>query len=136
MIKIDLQKLQYTFTQKPLLIGGMAMEYYGLRKAGNEVDFVITRADYDLLSKMYLDNLKDLYGDLGVWIHEFEIWISICLFDYKFLSAGAIEAENYLIISLEKLLFLKALATDIEKYEKDVRLIAKRILDIQYGKVV
>lgn len=64
----------------------------------------------------------------------FELWISICLFDYGFLTANAVELEHYAIISLEKLLFLKALAMDIPKYEQDVRLIVKKILAIQYGK--
>lgn len=136
MIDIDLQKLMYTFLQKPLLIGGMAMEYYGLRKAGDDTDFVVTKEDYDHLSKIYVEKLKDVYGDLGVCIHEFEIWASICLFDYASLSVGALETESYLVISLEKLLLLKSLALGIEKYENDVRLIVKRILDIQYGKVV
>ena len=48
-------------------------------------------------------------GIFGVCVFEFEIWESICLFDYRFLSVGAIEKEEHLIISLDRLLFLKAL---------------------------
>jgi hypothetical protein len=33
MTNINLAKLHYSFQTKPLLIGGKAMEYYGLRKA-------------------------------------------------------------------------------------------------------
>ena len=64
----------------------------------------------------------------------FELWASICLFDYGFLAAGAVELVYYAIISLEKLLLLKALAMGIPKYEQDVRLIVKKILAIQNGK--
>ena len=50
---IDLSKLDFTFQTSPLLIGGKAMEYYGLRQAGNDIDFVITSADYQRLSQKY-----------------------------------------------------------------------------------
>lgn len=130
---IELSKLNYTFLSKPLLIGGKAMEYYGLRQAGNDIDFVITTEDYDRLSQQYRDHLRDLWGDLGVCVYEFEIWKSICLFDYAYLSVDAIDMGAYLIISLEKLLFLKALGIKEEKYRKDLEMIVKKILDEKYA---
>ena len=110
------------------------MEFYGLRSAGDDIDFVVTHADYAGLAALYPDHLKDLFGDLGVCVSEFELWSSILLFDYSFLSANAIESERYLVISLEKLLFLKALSIHEPKCERDLRLIVKKILDVQYGK--
>jgi len=133
-LTIDLAKLRYTFQSKPLLIGGKAMEFYGLRPAGDDIDFVVTRADYAGLVVLYPERTKDLFGDLGVCVYEFELWTCICLFEYSFLSANAIEAEHFLVISLERLLFLKALAMKEPNYERDLRLIVKKILDIQYGK--
>ena len=131
---IDLTKLKFTFQAKPLLIGGKAMEYYGLRMSGNDIDFVITAADYQRLSQAYPDHLKDLWGDLGVCVFEFEIWQSICLFDYEFLSAGALDQGEYLVISLEKLLFLKALAMmKSEKYHRDLEMIVQKFLDDRYS---
>jgi hypothetical protein len=127
MDNIDLGKLNFTFSSKPLLIGGKAMEYYGLRQAGADIDFVITAADYQRLSAQYPDHLKDLWGDLGVCEFEFEIWQSICLLDYDYLSSGAVELDEYLVISLERLLVLKSLAVEVEKYRRDVLLIAKMI---------
>ena len=56
----------------------------------------------------------------------FELWTSICLFDYGFLAANAVELEHYAIIPLEKLLLLKALAMGLPKYEQDVRLLVKK----------
>lgn len=131
---IDLSILNYTFTTKPLLIGGMAMEFYGLRPSGADIDFVITRADYDALAALYPANLQDLGGDLGVCVYNFEIWTTICMFDYAELSVGALEHERYKIVSLEKLMLLKALGMHIPKYEHDLRLIVKKILDIKYGR--
>jgi hypothetical protein len=132
-VTIDLGKLGFTFAAKPLLIGGRAMAYYGLRPSGKDIDFVITASDYERLSQVYPDHLKNLGGDLGVCVYEFEIWKTICLFDYAFLSQGAIEAGDYLIISLEKLLFLKALAMEVPKYHRDLELIVEEILRQQYS---
>ena len=133
-LDIDLTKINYSFFHKPLLIGGKAMEYYELRKAGKDIDFVISTEDYEGLKKKYPDPKchRDLFGDLGVMVEEFEIWKCICLFDYEFLSENAIEKEEYLIISLEKLLFLKALAMKEEKYHRDLELIVQKILKKQY----
>lgn len=131
---IDLSKLKYTFRSKPLLVGGLAMEYYGLRKAGTDIDFIVSAEDYESLAKQYPENKQDLFGDLGVTIHEFELWKCILLFEYDFLSSGAIEEGEIKVISLEKLLFLKTLAISEPKYEQDVRLIVEKIHNIQYGK--
>lgn len=135
-MQIDLSRLNFSFTSKPLLIGGMAMEYYDLRPSGADIDFVITPEDYQCLAAQYPDHLKDLWGDLGVCVYEFEIWQSICLFRYEFLSQGAVDAGEYLVISLEKLLFLKTLAMHIEKYHRDMELIVKRIIDLKYANYV
>ncbi|MBN1966595.1 MAG: hypothetical protein JW910_18225 [Anaerolineae bacterium] len=132
---LDLAKLGFTFQAKPLLIGGMAMEYYGLRKTGRDIDLVVVAADRERLAVQYPDHQKDLYGDLGVCIYEFEIWQTICLFDYAFLAQGAIEYEDCLVISLEKLLFLKALAMKEPKYHRDLELIVERVLRDQYDRV-
>jgi hypothetical protein len=131
-VNINLARLNFTFTTPPLLIGGKAMEFYGLRPAGADVDFVITTRDYDRLVEQYPDHIKDLGGDLGVCVFEFEIWKSICLFDYKFLAAGALEQDGYHVISLEKLLFLKALGMNVPKYHRDLELIVGRVLQDRY----
>jgi hypothetical protein len=129
---IDLTKLDFEFSSRPLLIGGKAMEYYGLRKAGADIDFVITVEDYERLVLKYPDHLREIGGDLGVCVFEFEIWKSICLFDYQFLSVGAVEQDAYLIISLDRLLFLKALGMKEQKYHKDLELIVDKVLQVRY----
>jgi len=129
---IDLSPLNFKFKTKPLLIGGKAKEYYDIRESGEDIDFVITSEDYHRLANKYPNNLKDLYGDLGVIVHGFEIWKTICQFDYTYLSEKAIELDAYKIISLEKLLFLTALGMRKEKYKKDLELIVDKIFEIKY----
>ena len=134
-MKIDLAKLNFNFRHKPLLIGGKAMEYYGIRKAGKDIDFVIAADDHKRLAAQYPDHIKDIYGDIGVIEYEFEIWNTICTFDYEHLKAGAVEEDDYLVVSIEKLLMLKAVAMKADpKYRRDVELIADYILDKAYGK--
>lgn len=112
------------------------MEYYGLRPAGADIDFVVTREDYEGLADLYPAYLRNLWGDLGVCVFEFEIWKSICLSDYAFLSQGAIDRGTYLVISLDRLLFLKALAMHIEKYHKDLELIVAKVNQQNYAHFV
>lgn len=145
------KELDFRFTQKPLLVGGMAMEYYGLRKSGKDVDFVISKNDHKRLiahlKKQGLVSIKgnhkqgykkipelvDLWGDKGILVQQFEIWNQIRKSDYKFLSEDAINKKAIKIISLEKLLYLKALAMDKPKYAKDLKLIVKKILKQKYS---
>jgi hypothetical protein len=131
---LGLSRLNFTFTTPPLLIGGKAMEFYNLRPAGADVDFVITAQDYARLAQQYPEALKDLWGDLGVCVFEFEIWKSICLFDYDFLAPGALEQESYRVIALEKLLFLKALGMKVAKYHRDLELLVERVVHDRYEK--
>lgn len=132
-MNIPLEQLNYAFQDKPLLIGGRAMEYYGLRKSGADIDLVISARDHDNLKRQYPDHIKDLYGDIGICEFEFEIWNQICRYDYEELNEGAIEEEIFLVISLERLLFLKTLAIREEKYYKDVLLLVDEILKRKYS---
>lgn len=127
---INLSKLNFQFSSKPLLIGGKAMEYYQIRESGNDIDFVITQEDYEQLSYKYPNHIKEIFDDFGVCKDEFEIWKSICLFEYDFLSEDAIEEDDFLIISFEKLMFLKVLAMRQPKYLRDLELMRDRIAEI------
>ena len=130
---VPLEKLAYEFQDKPLLIGGVAMEYYDLRKAGADIDLVISQRDHETLAHKYPDHIKNLYGDIGICEFDFEIWNQICRFDYEELKVGAIEEPAMLIISLDRLLFLKTLAIKKEKYYKDVLLLVDEILRRKYA---
>jgi hypothetical protein len=134
-MELSIDVLKYNFKNKPLLIGGKAMEYYGLRKAGLDIDLVIHNDDHKILKEKYPNNIKDLCGDIGICEYGFEIWNQICTFDYDYLRDNAIEEKDYIIISLEKLLFLKALAMQIPKYHKDLELVVELILKKAYKKI-
>lgn len=134
-MELNLQVLQHKFIHKPLLVGGKAMEYYKLRKAGNDIDLVIHKEDHQILLSKYPDHVKDLYGDIGICEFEYEMWNQICMFEYDYLKVAAIEESDYLVVSLEKLLFLKALAMEIPKYHKDLELVVDLVLKRSYGKI-
>ncbi|GHT97736.1 hypothetical protein FACS1894142_2900 [Spirochaetia bacterium] len=112
-----------SFSQKPILIGGLAMEYYGLRKAGSDIDLVICNEDYHSLAEKYPKNRKDIWGDLGVVIGPFEIWRCIMLLDYDFYLKGAIEEEYVYVVSMEKLTIMRIFGIEISKYYEDLKLI-------------
>ena len=65
-MKIDFRPLNYRFHKKPLMIGGKTMEYYGLRKAGADIDFVISERDYQDLVIQYPEQTRDIFGDMGM----------------------------------------------------------------------
>src|SRR6266542_6146969 len=133
-MNVGLERLSYSFARKPLLIGGKAMEYYGLRKAGADIDLVADAEDVRRLIELHPSRVKDLWGDLGVCPLEFEIWASICLFTYGDLAEGAVDEGEVFVVSLEKLLVMKALAMHKEKYLADTQLIVQRILRSQNEK--
>lgn len=135
-MQLDLSKLNYQFKSKPLLIGGKAMEYYGLRKAGDDIDLIVKHDDLTGLLRLYPTKVKDLWGDLGVAVHGFEIWKTIRLFDYNYWAFDAIEEDNYFVISLEKLLIQKALAMNIPKYHTDLELLVAEISKRQHSTLV
>ncbi len=132
-MKIDLSDLDFDYYQPPLLVGGKAMEFYELRPAGDDIDFVVAEPDYQCLAEKYPGQTVEVYGDLGVKVQAFELWNSILLFTYEDLSIGAYDLEGIKVISLEKLLFLKTLAIRELKYERDVHLIVEKIHRNQYG---
>jgi len=136
MKQFDLTILGYDFIHKPLVIGGVAMEYYGLRKTGDDIDLVIHNDDHAALKKKYPDIIKDLAGDIGICEYDFEIWNQICTFGYDYLKPDAVDKGDYLIISPEKLLFLKALAMDKPKCLRDLELIVEYVLKKAYGKTI
>lgn len=107
---IDPGSLGVEFTEKPILHGGAAMEYYGLRKRGKDYDFIVPNADYQALAEKYPLHKKDLWGDLGVLVGEYELFRSIYRFDYAFFAQGAIEYSKFKVISFERLYFLKSLS--------------------------
>lgn len=122
LLNEKLQQHDLEFTKKPILIGGMAMEYYGIRKSGADIDLVICNDDYHIYANAFPDKTKDIYGDLGIVIGPFEIWRSIALLDYDFYIKDAIDVDFAFVVSLDRLLFMRVIAMDVEKYMNDLKL--------------
>ena len=121
--RINLSSLDMSFSSKPLLVGGLAMEYYGLRKCGDDIDFIISDEDYQLLAAKYPGHRVDYWGNLGIIYDQYELLRSLSRLDYDFYSAGALEFEKFKVISCERLFFMCAAAV---RSEPDVK---KRVDD-------
>lgn len=95
------------------------MEYYNLRKAGNDIDLIASKEDINRLAHEYPQSLKDLWGDFGVVIDKFEIWKTIIYKDYDWYRDDALEREDFFVVSVDKLLYMKTLAFSVSKKYKD-----------------
>jgi len=121
---IQIEKLGYEFLDKPVIVGGLAMEYYGLRKHGDDIDFVVTERDYQRLKVQFPLNRKDIWGDFGVQVPGYELFRSIYRLDYAHYSRGAVELRNYYIVGLDTLFRMKAFALGVApKHDADFQLL-------------
>jgi hypothetical protein len=120
----ELKKLNYQFKNKPLLVGGMAMEVYKLREHGDDIDFIISKEDYYGLKEIYPDNIKDVWGDFGLQVNNLELFRSMYKFDYSYYANGAIDSGEIKIVSIDMLFRMKVYAIPAgEKHAKDIELI-------------
>jgi hypothetical protein len=123
---INIQRLQYQFLDKPVIVGGLAMEYHGLRKHGDDIDFIVTDRDYQKLKIKFPDNRKDIWGDFGILINGLELFCSIYKFDHAHYSLGAIELANSKVVSIDMLFRMKVFALGVaQKHDSDVQLLKK-----------
>ena len=123
LLEKEIETHGLSFTKKPILIGGLAMEYYGMRKAGADIDLVICDEDYQMLAGKNSEKRKDIWGDLGVVIGPFETWRSIALLDYDFYIKEAIDEGIALVVSLDRLMLMRVIAMEIPKYMDDLKMI-------------
>ena len=139
-VKIKLNELDYKFIHKPILIGGVALEYYGIRKSIHDIDFIISQDDKKILIDLGYElnlfggkteydvdatftNIKNLDIDLAVSMNQYK-------YDFFIRNAKQIDNEDVLVCSLEDLLLLKVLASEYSheiKHQVDVTLIIKAI---------
>jgi hypothetical protein len=121
---VDFSVIGIKFDDKPIIMGGLAMEYYGLRKHGSDVDFIVSNRDYQKLAEKYSNFRKDMWADWGIQLPEYEMFRSVYRFDYDYYAAGALEFDNYKVLSIDMLFRMKVYAmASGEKHNKDVELI-------------
>jgi hypothetical protein len=140
-----LKLTEYKFKKPPLVVGGLAMEYYGIRKTGHDFDFVVSPADWKELKKIYPDNIN-LFGgknekeiDATINLNKVHVDLISTLFQFNYdaLSKESINKKDYKIISIDKLLMLKTLGAVFNKHSKsikDQKKIVDYIVKINYGK--
>ena len=155
-VRTEMTKLNYEFQKPPILIGGGAMEYYGMRPTGHDFDFIITREDAIILKQSYRLNhfggtvspdgfSKDMDSTF-TQIGGFEIDLAVTMFQYgyEYFVKNAVPLEEYLVVSREDLLLMKCLAaanptgwedlpTGISKQRADMDLIIESIHKAKYG---
>lgn len=143
-----LNKLDYKFKKKPILIGGMALEYYGVRETGHDVDFIISQDDkFILLKKGYKLNLfggkteSDVDATFtNIDKTNIDLAVSMNQYKYHFFAQNAQKVSGntkVLVASLEDLLLLKVIAEKYskeKKHAKDVKLILDKIAEVNYKK--
>ena len=155
-VRTEMTKLNYEFQKPPILIGGGAMEYYGMRPTGHDFDFIITREDAIILKQSYRLNhfggtvspdgfSKDMDSTF-TQIAGLEIDLAVTMFQYgyEYFVKNAVPLEEYLVVSREDLLLMKCLAasnpagwedlpTGISKQRADMDLIVESIHKAKYG---
>ena len=111
--KISTNLQRFGLKDKPVLISGRALEYYGIRESDErydaDYDFIVSQRDYEVLKDAYPDSLRDIYGDKGVIVGKWEFWTSFCAFSYDELACDAEDAGEYYVVSVPKMLMLTGL---------------------------
>ena len=138
---------KYIFKDKPLVVGGLALEYYGIRPNGEDFDYIVSPNDWNNLRTHYKDNINLVRGktekevDLTINIvvddKKVDLISSLYQFNYDELIKDSLEHDFYRVISIEKILFIKTLAAvnnDIKSI-KDQKLIVDFIVDSKYQPV-
>jgi hypothetical protein len=105
-MEFDCSALRCTLTEKPLLVVGKALEYYRVRKAGADSNFIVSAVDFERLSRAHPGASKVRFGKPSVRIGDLEFWRSLVRYDYDFLSLRAVEEAQYKVASVEMLTFL------------------------------
>lgn len=143
-INKGLSLLEYDFKNKPLVLGGLALEYYGIRKNGHDYDYMVSPEDWKILTKKYPEQVN-LFGgkterDIDATLTNFnntnvDLISTLFQYNYDFLKKDAIDEGKYLVISVENLLFVKTLGAVFNNHTKsknDQEIIVKNIVKTQY----
>jgi len=119
------------FSAKPILIGGAALAFHGVKPLDDDYDFIVSPKNFTQLQQV--EDLKKLQmdDDLGLGIENFEFWLSIHGYQYDFWLEHAIDEEDFYVLSLEKLTFMTAMVADQPHYYQDLMLLINKIKSIK-----
>jgi hypothetical protein len=135
----------YKFIKPPLVVGGLALEYYGIRKTEHDYDYVVSREDWKKLKKLHPDKInlfggkteKEIDATINLKNLNVDLISTLFQYNYNYLSKCSVNKNKYKIISLDKLLLLKTLGAVHNKHSKsikDLEKIVKHIVKINYCK--
>lgn len=138
-----LKLTKYKFKKPPLVVGGLAMEYYNIRKTKHDYDYIVSPADWKVLKKIHPDKInlfggkteKDIDATINLKKVNVDLISTLYQFNYNYLSKDAINKDGYKIITIEKLLMLKTLSaiyTNNSKSIKDQKKIVNYIVKKNY----
>ena len=155
----EMKKLTYDFKKPPILIGGGAMEHYGMRETGHDYDFMICIEDYKELKRLGkhlntfggkeidADGLSTDMDNTFTSIDGLNIDLAVTMFQYRyeFFDHRTDVLGPYKVVSREHLLLMKSLAASnndgwdtgcknymIKKQRHDMDLILKSIVEYKY----
>ena len=138
---------KYKFKYPPILVGGKAMEYYNLRKTGHDIDYIISKYDYNKLSKIQEPNIYMPEQTPGISYRggklDVDYFLNLYQYDYNYLKKNAIKNGDILVISKEDLILVKAMTafdkknkrigkTTTQKNLKDISLIVNSLSKNKY----
>jgi len=126
---------KFKFKYSPILVGGKAMEYYNLRKTGDDIDYIIHKTDYEKLAKIikpneYMPIQTPAITYKGGKI-DIDYFLKLYNFDYNKLKRNAVKKENNLIVSKEDLILIKSMTAFDEKNKIGKAVKEKNLKDIK-----
>jgi hypothetical protein len=122
----------YRFTLKPILFGGKAMEFHGLRQ-GNNYDLLVQRDEFRSLWTQFPEQrVIHPAGQRVLRFDPFEFYEDQFGYDYFLLFRHAIDQGDYLVLPVEMLLFLTLLRSvrepgETTKVTQDLALLIQRL---------
>jgi len=126
---------KFKFKYSPILVGGKAMEYYNLRKTGDDIDYIIHKTDYKKLAKIIKPNeLMPIQTPAITYKGgkiDIDYFLKLYNFDYNKLKRNAVKKENNLIVSKEDLILIKSMTAFDEKHKISKEAKEKNLKDIK-----
>ena len=134
----------YKFINKPLVVGGLALEHYNIRETTHDYDYMVSPSDWIELKKIHSDkinlfggkNEKDVDATINLKENPIDLISTLFQFNYNSLVKNSIDFPEYKIISIANLLLTKTLGAVYNKDPKsinDQKLIVDKIVELQYN---
>lgn len=138
----ELNRLDFNWKYKPILIGGKLKEIFNLRESGFDIDLIVNKVDYKKMFKIKEMIILGQLGERGSSILtngiQFEFWETIMKLDYNYWINNALECKNFYILSPFDQIAMSTFASMVLKPEKrekqirDAQALSEKISDILY----